>query len=91
MEFERLLVDGTAAMQNEKFTKTANENQGEYHQFEGGNVEGGAQKLFSTSNIDHPLYLESEIAGNECDDDLGDTENDGWKNIMDRYEENTIK
>ena len=50
---------------------------------------GGAQKLFSTSNIDHPLYLESEIAG--CDDDLGDVENDGWKNIMDRFEENTVK
>lgn len=79
-------------MSAQNFSKTAIENDGA-NQCEGGSAEGpnGTQKLFSSSNIDHPLYLQSEIAGNECDDDLYDNENDGWKNVMDRYEDNTVK
>lgn len=90
-EFEKLLVDGAEAAATKNASRVAIDQEGE--QLEGGNTEGpkGMQQAVLTSNIEHPLYLASEIAGNECDDDLGENENDGWKNVMNRYEDNTVK
>lgn len=61
-------------------------------QYEGGHREGdsGVQQLISASNIEHPLYFESAIAANDVDD-LGDNDNDGWKSVQERYQENTVK